>query len=534
MPRAFLSRWRWAALPFGALYLVLLAAQFRGIVTATYLDADAVSAPVIGQLFGDAPAHANVVLGEFGWYSTLLFDLATKWLPFHRQIWEGAPYLMALAGAGLAAWSVWQVAGRWAAGLTAALLICAAPDTLHLLLSTTQHGPDWFCCALLAAFLVAIETRASTIRAPVVISLSLLVGAIVGVNAASDLLLAIAGLVPFVLALLVACALDRGPHRVRKLQIAGGMLVVTGVFWVLTLALMSGLNVAPQPGLDTTKLAAGSQVASNFRLWWQSIAVLGNGDFFGQDLSVASGLAVVCAALSLTAVGFMARAGWRALSASRVTAGPPAPMQAARLPFLVFWCSSAALLTGAFLISAQPIDIHADRYLVGVIYAAAAVIPAIAVGRSLSEAAALAGTCVVALGGVVSLARGIETRNPGHFPSVTTANRIAQIAAGQHIEFGYAGYWDAAPITWASHLRVQVYPVSVCDSGAHLCHFDLHYISSWYTPRPGIRSFLLVDPELPLISAPTPDLGPPVAVYHVGRISMYVYPYDLAGRLATP
>jgi hypothetical protein len=59
----------------------------------------------------------------------------------------------------------------------------------------------------------------------------------------------------------------------------------------------------------------------------------------------------------------------------------------------------------------------------------------------------------------------------------------------------------------------------------------LHYISSWYTPRSGIRSFLLTDPALALVSAPTPDLGTPSAVYHVGGITMYVYPYDVATKI---
>ncbi|HWK18184.1 MAG TPA: hypothetical protein VNR66_12085, partial [Solirubrobacteraceae bacterium] len=61
--------WRWAAVPFGVTYLILLAIQFGDVIGATNLDADAVSAPVIGQLFGAAGPHANVVLGEFGWYA---------------------------------------------------------------------------------------------------------------------------------------------------------------------------------------------------------------------------------------------------------------------------------------------------------------------------------------------------------------------------------------------------------------------------------------------------------------------------------
>jgi len=524
-----LRYWRWSAAPFAVLYLVLLAAQFGRVVANVNLDADVVSAPVIGQLFGSASPHASIVLGEFGWYATLLFELATKWLPFHRTIWEVTPYLMALAGVALAAWSVWQVAGRFAASLTAVLLICAAPDTLHLLLSMTQHAPDWFCLALLAAFLVLLERRATALRPAACAALAVVVGAIVGVNAASDLLVVIAGLVPFALAVLAAYALARGADTLRALRVALGTLVVTGIAWVLTDALMSALNVTPERGLSTTALATGNQIASNFKLWWQSIAVLGNGDFFGREASITSGLAVACAALSIAAVVLLPRVGCRELRLRAPALAPRAPAQVA---FIVFWCSSAALLSGAFLLSATPVDIHADRYLVGLVYAAAAVIPVLAAGRLVTEAAVLAATCIVALGGVISMARGTVAQNTGGFPSTAVADQIARIAARDHLKFGYSGYWDAAPITWASGLRVQVFPVSVCDQNARLCPFDLHYISSWYTPRPGIGSFLLTDPGLALVPAPTPDLGPPSAVNRLGAITMYEYPYDLAARLA--
>jgi hypothetical protein len=515
--------WQWAALPFAAVYLVLLAVQFGKVITNTNLDADAVSAPVIGQLFGSAPAHASVVLGEFGWYATLIFELGTKWLPLHRQIWEIAPYGLALGGAALAAWSVWQVAGRWAASITAVLLICAAPATLRLLFSMTQHAPDWFCLALLAAFLTLLERRAVTLSRAVLAPFVLVVGLIVGVNAASDPLVVVSGLVPFGLALIACQVRARGPDSARALKIGLATLVVVAVAWVITDAVMASLNVAPESGLKTTMLADVGKIGTNFRLWWQSIAVLGNGDFFGRGLTFASGLAVVCALLSIGAVVLLPRAGWREVSSDRVAPG--------RLAFMVFWCSSAVLLSIAFLLSATPVDIHADRYLVGLIYSAAAVIPVLAGPRIRTQVAVLTGTCVFAMGGVISMGKGTVVEIPQSAPSTRMADEIARIAAANHLQVGYGGYWDAAPITWFTHVRVQVNPVAICDQSAHLCRFDLHAIDSWYTPRPGTRSFLLTDPSSGNVASPTADLGRPVATYHVGRITMYVYPYDLAARI---
>ena len=538
-------RWAWwIAVPFGAVYLILLAHQLHAAITATNLDADAASGPVISELFGAAPAHANVVLGEFGWYATLLFDLGTKWLPAHRQIWEAAPYAMALAGAALAAWSVWQVAGRWAAGVTAVLLICASPATLRLELSTTQHAPAWFCLALLGAFVVWLERRAADIRLLALIPLVLIVGTIVGVNAASDPLVIVAAAA--LLALALALVRRHGGARAPASGLAA--LAVAAVTWGITRAVMSALSVTPEPGLHTTKIVLGHRNLHNLKLWGRSIAVLGNGAVSGGSLSPRLALAAVCAAVSIAAVLVLPWLSWRQLRRPISSTGDPA-----RHAFFAFWCSSATLLSLAFVLSDAPVDIHADRYLVGLLYAAATVVPAAVAlapsgaegrsatgrargGRTRGGALVVAGTCLVALGAVVSLARGISTEGTEfHTPvSAGVADQIARIAAREHLAVGYAGYWDAAPVTWTTRFRVQVYPVAVCDQNARLCRFDLHFISSWYSPRPRAGSFLLTDARSSRsVTKPTPDLGRPRAVYRIGPITMFTYPYDLAARIVS-
>ena len=227
------------------------------------------------------------------------------------------------------------------------------------------------------------------------------------------------------------------------------------------------------------------------------------------------------------------RGGFDPLAGLAATAPPLVRPDPARTAFYVFWCSSAILLTLAFLFSAYPVDIYSGRYLVGLLYAAAAVVPAAAAGRVPTRAIALAGTCVFALGAVVSIARQGPVPAPKANTGVTThvADQIERIAARDHLTVGYAGYWDAAPVTWATGFRTQVYPVSVCDQRQHLCRFDLHFISSWYSPRPHSGSFLLTDPSLQNVWVRPPDLGRPTAAYRIGRLTMYVYPYDLAARI---
>jgi len=249
-------------------------------------------------------------------------------------------------------------------------------------------------------------------------------------------------------------------------------------------------------------------------------------------------LAAVCAAVSIAAVVLVPWLAWRGLR------GPISSRNdRARRAFFAFWCSSAILLSLAFVFSDAPVDIHADRYLVGLLYATAAVVPAAAAlapasgaGRGRAAAIVLAGTCVFALGAIVSMARGVSSEGTEFHTPVSTkvANQIARIAGREHLSVGYAGYWDAAPVTWATGFRVKVYPVAVCDQNARLCRFDLHFISSWYSPRPGTGSFLLTDDRSnESVTAPAPGLGRPTAVYRVGPIKMYTYPYDLAARIVS-
>ena len=275
----------------------------------------------------------------------------------------------------------------------------------------TQHGPDWFCCALLAAFLVLLERSAARLRGSLLGLLAVVVGMIVGLNAASDLLVAIAGLGPFVLAVLVSFGLARSENSVRALRVTVAMLAAVAISWALTDVVMSGLSIGPQPGVHTTDLAAIDQLGHNFRLWWQSIATLGNGDFLNRSVSFTSGLAVTCAAITIAAVVLLPRAAWRELRHRAGASNWPAAPD--RLAFVVFWCSSAILLSAAFLFSAIPVDIHADRYLVGLIFAAAAVIPVLAAGHTGKQAAVVLGTCVFALGAITSMVQGAYTRKHG-------------------------------------------------------------------------------------------------------------------------
>lgn len=528
-PGRVLGLWPWSPLPFAAAYLLIVATKFSAIVHSTYANADYASAPVIAQLFGGSPAHREVFLGQVGWYSTLMFELATRWLPLHRDIWEAAPYAMLLASVAAISWAAWKVGGRWAATITGALLLCAGPQTLGLLFALDDHSSTWFSIALLAALLILLESRPALARWQTALVVAV-VGLIVGANAASDLLLDAAGLVPFALAAVGAWWLSPGRASARALGWALGTLAVAVVGDLATRWLMRHEAVVTPPGLVHTQLAAATALSPNFELWWQSLMLLGNGNFFGQLLGFTSSLELACALLVLAVVALIPRTAWRAIAAALPAPGARgdgmAPLPAA---WCIFWATSALLLSASFVFSSNPVDLESSRYLVGVIYAVAAIAPLLARRSTGRRALITAATVLFAFTGAVTVAQ----TQYGSASTYALYDQVADIATSEHLKIGYADYWDAAPLTWSTRFRLKVYPVQDCvpNSGPTLCWSYLHMISSWYVPRPRTRTFLVSDSAQPSPASAQANLGKPVAEYQIGALTMYVYSYDIASKM---
>jgi len=406
------------------------------------------------------------------------------------------------------------------------------PEHVDAALALNDHAPTWFTLALLGAFVVLLEQRADILASVWLGTLAFVVGVLLGANAASDVLLSIAGAVPFLLAAGGTWVLhpNRRTARAASFGLASALVAIASS--VLVHALMHHENVISATDANTKLLVGAEAVGTNFKLWWESIAVLGNGDFFGQTLGFSTALAFACAIITIVGVVLAVRTtrGELAQALAARRGRPQGREQSVRLAWCLFWGSSAVLLSAAFIFSGIPENLQSSRYLVGVIYAAAALVPLLAGRGPLTRAAVMAGVTLYAFTGWLALAQ--QRIGPPASPTDRLAGAVAKIARQEHLSVGYAGYWDAAPITWATHLRVKVFPVDDCDGNQHLCASELHLITSWYSPRPGAKTFLLTDPAYPAVpSAPTPDLGKPIAVHQIGSVTMYVYPYDIAARL---
>ncbi len=526
-----LKKYGWAApLVFAAVYLVTLAAQFSRLLAAVYLSADNAAGPVLGELY-DGSGHHLVILGHSSWFSTVLFERWTHWLPAHRQLWELAPYAMALCSVAFVSWGVWRIAGRWAGAATLAVMVCAGPSLLTILMVADDHSPTWFTLALIGAFLAVLELDVVSSSGWLAV-LAVVVGVLLGTNAESDVLLTISGAVPLLLAVVGTWVLYPGRRTARAVWFAVASVIVALVAGLIVHGIMRHDDVISAHDTKISTLAGAEAVGMNFKLWWQSLAVLGNGDFFGLSVGFTALIAFACAAITLTSIFLVPRIAHRDLvhAVEERHGGPHTAGRAARSAWCLFWASSAVLLSVAFVFSAGPEDLTSNRYLVGVIYAAAALVPMLGLRSLLLRVIVTGGATLYAFAGCLALAQ--ERIGPPASPTDPIAAAVANIAKAEHMSIGYAGYWDASPITWATHFRVKVFPVGNCGN-QRLCGFELAIDTAWYTPRPRIHTFLLVDPAYsaayPL--SPTPDLGRPIAAHQIGSITMYVYPYDIASRL---
>jgi hypothetical protein len=505
------------ALPI-AIYLGLVLSHIGAILANIQSFADATSAQVIGEFLGERDA-SGVLLGG-SWYSVLVFERLTRWVPDHRALWDLTPFLTAAIAIALMGWAAAQVAGRRAGLLTLALLICASPVMLQQEAWIIDHMTCCYSLALLAALLVWLQTRGGSVGQPFTAVAVLVVGVVVGIGMASEKLLEITGPGP----LLVSSVATWRAYPSRKTaQAAGWTLAVVAVSVVVALvvtSIMRGARVYQIP--VTITFASADLISTNVKDWWVALVALGNGSFFEQTLSFASVLYLVCGVLTLLGVVQLPRLARWSFDRRR-TEFASGPLSA----YLGFWALSAATLSVAFIVSTASKVGNSQLFLSGIIFAVAATIPVYAKCGERARLVVLAGITVFALTSTIAVLRGGSLREITTGPTRRVALQVADAAERLGVTHGFAGYWDASPLTWSSHSRVKIAPYYACAN--KMCPGPVNLIGSWYTLSPGERTFLLIDPGHALsLPAPPPELGPASRVDHLGKLTMYVYDYNIA------
>jgi hypothetical protein len=513
-----------AAGVLAAVYAGFLLADFTAVVHGIYANADVVSAPVIGELYHEAPAGTTVTLGFLPWYGTLWLELATRHLPLHRDLWEVGPWIASLAGIGLIAWATAKAAGRWSAWFVVFVLVCAGPQILRVQFAFAGlHGQAVFTVCVLDAFLVLLVARRGFVGSrPTHLFLCALVTVVAAAGLASDNLVYPAGLIPFAVAGLA-------PFAARSL--AGRQVALTTL--AVTVASVIGSRVAVgemrarhfYAADKAITFARWDELGTNVRNFTQALAALFNADFAGASIHARSLLAFATACALAAAVVVVVRLGRDQLR--RVGSGGGAPVSV-RDVHVSFWLT-AAVLPGAAFVFSNAAQGGATRYFVSTAYAIVVLVAVAAAKRQWFRNAALVGACLVVVGSIVSLEKR-ELVTAGNYPTRSFATFLHTLTDGSGAKVGYASYWVAAPLTWETKTDVRVYPVLPCKAPHGLCTYPLHVIASWYMPRAQTKSFLIVDSRY---GPPDPGkrLGGYESAVTYAQYTVYTYNYDIATNL---
>jgi hypothetical protein len=494
---------RWLPAFAGAAYVATVLALWHELVTNNNWDTDAVAKLVIAErLRGSGP----VSISHYGEWTTLWWMLATRWLPWHRDLWAATGYACTLLAAGLLCWATWHVAGRWAGVTAAATALVVGPFVLRSFLSTTGvHGPTPLGAVVLAAVLVLLARSASWV-APV------LGGLIAGANAASDPLLWVAGVAPFAVA---AGLLFRATQRRDVALRAVAALALALVTAAATNVVMRALDF--HVGSADLAVARLSELPGNLVHLGRMLALFGGANYALLGPYPQEPLRLVVALLMCVAVAAPVVAAvklWRS--------------GGLRHAYAAYWAMAVALLCLVFVATPNATDLgpKSVNYLLTLAFAAGAGLGLLAAGSRRAEVAVAICVAAVAATNVYGITNG-RAEVTGVVALPQQKEQILRVLERTGARRGYAGFWAALNLTWQTDMRLLVAPVNNC--GAKLCPNNFFTIRSWYDRRGG-RTFLLVDATIPDIHAPQ-FAANATETHRFGPITLYVFDYDIAQQI---
>jgi len=517
---------------FSGLYVLGVFSDLHTILTAIYQSSDYAAAPVLAQLLAHAPAGSHTILGDHAYYEEFLALLLTRGLPLHRQLWYLAPALFSVGGLSVLLWSVARVFGLWSAAIVGSALVCLGDLGLLDFFSWGAHGSAAVHAVVLGAALVWLAPRAHSLSWVNLSLAATVLGLFSALPAAGDRLFLVWGLVPFVGVTLLTAWRGPRPASERIAAFGLGTAAVTLIGGAVFAHAMSANGIGAYPPAANTLLsfATPAQLARNTGTFLQAFTGLGGGDFFGMPATSVPAVATfVSGSLVLVALGVVLLDIKR-----RVTAAGPRSFGGeaavdARSVYMAFWSVSLLLSICAFLLGSPADIVSTAGYLLGGYVALAALLPVLLLRGSTWKLVVVGAVCAFAVAANYRLH--FEPLLPSSSPDPTMAGALARFARSEHVTYGYADYWDAVTLTWQTDFKTDIFPVAGCAAPpSPLCQFPAIELSSWYTPRPHVRSLLILDPLFPDVSRPA-ALGPPLASTTIGRLRVYVYPYDIASRI---
>jgi hypothetical protein len=539
----------WLPAACAAIYFGAFLVSFHDIIASVYINSDAAVAPVLGQAIGHIPAGAYASLGNHAWYEEWLFLLATRGWSAHLRLWELAPALWSLFGLGIFVWTARGALGAWSAALAGAALVCVGAFGRFCFLAIEWHSLSLVHTILLVAASVWLVPRLGSMSWRRVVAVAAGLGILSALPTASDSLFLPWALIPFVV--MAAAMVPRlSPAARARLVVFSAIVVCLAAVGAQALASIMRHHGIASRSLPVA-LVSLNMIGHNLELLGESYAYLAGGRIVGPSLQLQNLLVLASAILVLVGILLVLDQA-RRIARSRAIRDA---MTDRELAYVTFWTTSLVATSLVFVFTDAPRDAQSGRYLLAGYAATAALLPVVASRSPRARSLITAGVCVFALIAAYQLIRRpfvvIRPDASVTIPTSSTATALASFARQEGVSYGYAGYWDAEALTWATDFKVLVRPVRVCSSRSlALCYPQLGMVSSWYSPKPRTRTLLVVDAAGPSLAnrprgrlrarshtvllAPDPALGKPLVARRLGQIEVYVYPYDIASRLASP
>ena len=509
-----------------AVYLVVLAAHVSRLVSASLWNGDVVSINLLLPELGRVGQGNVVYLPSDPFYSVFALHALLKRSHWLYQSWPAIGLVLGTATAALVIRSTAIALGKRAALLCAVVVLSASPAVLATTVPANYHVSTWLNDAVLGLLLMALVRgpgRLTGKHLPLTVAVSLLTG----LNLASDPLLLVAGLVPFVLTP-VMLAISRSVTGAAWLaRVAIGVAVAAVVVSLGVSYFMSELGVSKRgftlSDINTPSRILTSTVTAGLGLLDIVNASVGRDWLARYTLEAATIGAFVSI---LVAVAFVL------LARQAISGGYRRGASASAQIHTLFWSLSGLLVLVAFLGTSYTRGITSTRYLVPEFYALGALLPVLLPTRGRQWVAGALAVTALALASAAAM--------PAYTRSVESQQSTAtllELLNSHDLVHGYAGYPYANPVTWQSQGRVESRPIlqgGNCIGEGELCPDALNSARRWYQPTAN-QSFVVVDPAGQYVRhQPGQQYGKPSAVYQVGRWTVYVYPYDVAQRFGPP
>lgn len=497
----------------GALaFAAALAGKLPGFLFRALPSSDTISSVLLAKAAG-TPAHGTIYLGVHPGYADLLLNTLALHLPDSRVSAQVITYAVYVLGCLLLAATVRRWAGWWGAVVTGLASVAATPMLLVDETSPSGRVPSLANLVLLG-WLATVPLSRARARPALLALTAVGVGVVTGVDAASDALFVVVGVLPFLGVAVVVWV----RHRDR----CSAVLALGAVTTLAVAAATASLTtvVAREVGLMTqhnpVHLAGSRGVIHTIHVLGGDAGLAIGGVFsaLGQGLmsylEAGAGL-LVCAAVVAALVY-----AWRTVRGEL----PAESRDRARQVHVVFWALVGLANLGAVLGTSYAADLTALRFLTPLWLAFAALLPLLGERRRGARLATAVGLAALATADAWALA-GLS------LPPPIQSSPLVQTLEADHVSLAYADYWDANVITWATEGRVDVRQVIECGpDGARLCPYLVNAAESWFRPGPGPVA-VIVDPRYSLTQPPSPSYGAPQQVTDLGAITLYVYDHGL-------